>query len=163
VKERPPFALAATFDPPEAVPGLPASVIIRVTRDPDFMEDIALQPLAGLPKGVAVPKLPPIPKGQKEGKVALTLPVKAPLGTVPLTVSGQTKSKGKVYAAVSDPALLVVGAPFALKVEPVPLTLTPGAKAELKIVAVRKAGYQGPIALVVRNLPPNVTAGKAVI
>ncbi len=54
-------------------------------------------------------------------------------------------------------------APFALKVEPSPLKLAPGAKAKLKITAVRKGGYAGPIALEVRNLPANVTAPKTTI
>ncbi|MCC6421709.1 MAG: pre-peptidase C-terminal domain-containing protein [Gemmataceae bacterium] len=54
-------------------------------------------------------------------------------------------------------------APFALKVEPSPLKLAPGAKVKLKITAVRKGGYAGPIALEVRNLPANVTASKTTI
>jgi len=41
--------------------------------------------------------------------------------------------------------------------------LAPGAKAKLKVTAVRKGGYQGPITLEVRNLPANVTAAKGEI
>jgi hypothetical protein len=53
--------------------------------------------------------------------------------------------------------------PFDLKVEPMPLKLTPGGKAKLKVTATRKGGYQGPIDLEVRNLPANVTAPKTSI
>jgi hypothetical protein len=53
--------------------------------------------------------------------------------------------------------------PFDLKVEPTPLKLPVGDKAKLKITATRKAGYQGPINVELRNLPANVTAPKGVI
>jgi hypothetical protein len=34
---------------------------------------------------------------------------------------------------------------------------------KVKVTAVRKGGYKGPINLEVRNLPANVTAGKATL
>jgi hypothetical protein len=58
---------------------------------------------------------------------------------------------------------LVLVNPFELTVSPMPLKLAPGGKAKLTVTAARKAGYQGPIGLELRNLPANVTAPKATI
>ena len=52
---------------------------------------------------------------------------------------------------------------FDLKVEPAALRIPQGGKAKVKITATRKAGYQGPIALELRDLPANVTAPKTTI
>jgi hypothetical protein len=53
--------------------------------------------------------------------------------------------------------------PFDLKVEPGSLKLSQGGKARLKVLATRHAGYQGPIAVEVKNLPANVQAAKGTI
>ncbi len=163
VKERPPFQLTATFDPPQGVPGLPTSLKVTAERDPGFTEEIVLLPPGGLPPNVPAPKLAPIPKGQNEVKVALNLTPKAPLGKFAITISGKGKYKNKEFVVNAAPAPLVLGAPFDLKIEPAALKLAPGAKMKLKILATRKGGYQGPIAVELRNLPANVTAPKATI
>jgi hypothetical protein len=78
-------------------------------------------------------------------------------------LTGKAKlGKGEVSAA-APPLVLILGAPFDLKVEPAMVSLKPGEKAKVKVTAVRKAGYKGPIALDFRNLPANVTAAKASI
>jgi hypothetical protein len=163
VKERPPFTLAAAFEPAQGVPGAPASVLIKAERDPGFAEEIVLLPPAGLPPNVPAPALKPIPKGQSEVKVPLNLTPKAPLGKFAVTFSGKAKFKNKEYVVAAAPATLVLGAPFELKVEPAALTLEPGGKAKLKVIATRKGDYQGPIAVELRNLPAGVTAAKATI
>jgi hypothetical protein len=96
-------------------------------------------------------------------KVPLNLAVKAPLGKFAVTFSGKAKVKNKEYVVAAAPAALVLGAPFTLKVEPTTLALKPGGKAKLKVIATRQAGYQGPIAVELRNLPAGVTAPKATI
>jgi hypothetical protein len=58
---------------------------------------------------------------------------------------------------------LVLALPFDLKVEPAVFKVEAGAKTKMKVLATRKGGYQGPIALELRNLPANVTAPKATI
>jgi hypothetical protein len=163
VKERPPFALTVAFEPAQGVPGTPANVVIKAERDPGFAEDIVLLPPAGLPPNVPPPALKPIPKDQSEVKVPLNLTPKAPLGKFAVTFSGKAKHKNKEYVVAAAPAPLVLTAPFELKVEPASLTLKPGDKAKLKVVATRKGGYQGPIELQLRNLPAGVSAPKAVI
>jgi hypothetical protein len=80
-----------------------------------------------------------------------------------VTFSGKAKFKNKEYVVAAAPATLVLSAPFELKVEPATLTLKPGDKAKLKIVATRTGGYLGPIAVELRNLPAGVTAAKATI
>ena len=47
-----------------------------------------------------------------------------------------------------------------LKVEPATVTLKPGEKAKLKVRALRKGNYQGPIAVELKNLPAQVAAAK---
>ncbi len=64
----------------------------------------------------------------------------------------------------SDVAVAITeAAPFEVLVEGAPLTLTPGGKAKIKIVTARVAGYDGPVAVELRNLPVNVTATRGVI
>jgi hypothetical protein len=162
VKERPPFTLTAAFEPAQGVPGMPVSVLLKAERDPGFAEEIVLLPPTGLPPKLPAPALKPIPKGQSAVKVPLNL-TKAPLGKFAVTFSGKAKFKNKEYVVAAAPATLVLGAPFELKVEPATLTLKPGGTAKLKVVATRKGGYQGPIAVELRNLPAGVTAAKATI
>jgi hypothetical protein len=161
VTEKPPCTLAAKFDAPEYLRGGPANVTITATRDPGFDEEIALN-ATGLPANVA-PALKPIPKGQNEVKVQLNAAANAPLGQFPIVFVGTTKHKGKDFSSNSPPATLILAPPFTLAATPLPLKLAPGDKAVLKVTASRRAGYQGPIAVEVRNLPANVTANKATI
>jgi hypothetical protein len=161
ITEKAPFTLAAKFERPETLRGTAISATITATRAADFTEEIAVT-AAGLPPNVA-PMLKNIVKGQNEVQVQLTPAANAPLGTFPISFTGKTKFQNKDFTFVADPAALVVTLPFELKVEPAPLKLPQGGKSKLKITATRKAGYQGPINVELRNLPANVTAPKAVI
>jgi hypothetical protein len=161
VTEKPPFSLTAKLDLPEVVRGLPATMTVTATRVPGFTEEIALT-ASGLPPTV-VPALKPIPKGMNEVKVTLTPAANAALGPVSVSFAGKTKFNGKDYSATSLPASFPVVLPFELKVAPTPVKVLQGDKVKFKVTAVRKGGYQGPIALEVRNLPANVTAPKAAI
>jgi hypothetical protein len=161
VTGKPPFTLAVQFDTPEQMRGGPAAITVTTTRAAGFTEEIALAPL-GLPPNVA-PTLKTIPKGQNEVKAQVTPAANAALGQFAISVSGKAKFQNKDYVVLAAPTKLVVALPFDLKVEPVPLKVAPGGKEKLKVTAVRKGGYQGPIAVEVRNLPANVTAPKATI
>ncbi|MBI3407885.1 MAG: PPC domain-containing protein [Planctomycetes bacterium] len=163
IRERAPFALAVAVDPPEATPGMPTQVTITVKRDPGFMEEIAFNPPAGLPPNLAAPKIPNIAKDKNELKFSLDVNAKVPLGEFPIFFTGKAKVPNKEFLENTPPFNLLVGSAFELKVEPAVVTLKPGDKAKVKISATRKAGYKGPIALDLRKLPPNVTAGKATI
>jgi hypothetical protein len=162
VTAKPPFRLAARVEPDRTAPGLPVSLVITAQREPGFAEAITLGAPEGLPPNVKPPALKPIPKGQNEVKVPLDLNAKAPLGKYLLTVSGRARHQNKDFLAYARPGAVEVAPPFGLRVEPVPLTLTPGAKARLTVLAVRNR-YDGPINVELRNLPAKVTAGKAVI
>jgi hypothetical protein len=164
VKERPPFTLAIKMDPPEGVPGGKANVIITATRDPGFGEEITLSPPNGLPPTIPAPKaIAAIGKGKTETSFPLDLNAKTPFGEYFVFVTAKTKHQGKEISGAVAPLMLVLGLPFELKVEPAAVSLTPGEKAKVKVSAVRKGGYKGPIALDFRNLPANVAAGKVVI
>jgi hypothetical protein len=163
VRERPPFSLAMAWDQPESYPGAAAKLTILATRNPGFDEIITLDPLGGLPPEVPVPKVPPIPKGKNEVKVDVNLAPKAPRGEYLIVVSGKTKFQNKDFQASSSGAKLLLGLPFSLKVEPAVLQLKQGAKGKLKIDALRKGGYAGPIAVELRKLPAGVSAAKATI
>lgn len=161
VTEKPPFLLTAKLEHAEAVRGLPAALTITAQRGAGFSEEIALA-AAALPPNVA-PGLKNIPKGKNEVQVQLTPAANVPLGTYLVAFTGKAKFHNQDHTVTSPPVSLVVALPFALQIEPATLKLTPGGKAKLKVTAVRKGGYQGPIAVELKNLPTNVTAPKAVI
>jgi hypothetical protein len=161
VTEKAPFTLMAKFEKPEGLRGVAANVTITATRAADFAEEIVLT-AGGVPANVA-PALKNIPKSQNEVQIQLTPAANAAVGNFPITFTGKAKFKNKDFTAYSLEAKLVVVLPFDLKVEPVPFKISQGGKAKLKVTATRKAGYDGPIDLEVRNLPANVAAPKASI
>jgi hypothetical protein len=161
VTPKPPFTLAARFDAPEFLRGGPASVTITATRDPGFAEEIALA-ATGLPKNVTA-ALKAIPKGQNEVKGQLQIAANSAIGQFPITVTGAAKYQGRDFGVSAPAAPLVVAPPFTLAMTPSAVKLAQGAKTRLKVTAARKAGYQGPIGLEIRNLPANVSAGKTTI
>jgi hypothetical protein len=158
---KPPFTLAARFDHAEASPGLPAPVTITATRAAGFLDEIALEPV-GLPPNVA-PALKNIAKRQNEIQVQLNPAANAPLGTFSISFMGKAKFQNRDFSFTVQPISLVVTLPFELHVEPAAVTLPPGGKAKIKVTAVRRAGYQGPVAVELRNLPANVSAAKGTI
>ena len=164
VKEKAPFSLAIKMDPPEGVPGGKANVTVTATREAGFDGDITINVPTGLPATIPAPKaIPAIAKGKTEISFPLDLNAKTPVGEYFVFFTGKAKlGKGEVSAA-APPLMLVLGAPFDLNVEPAMVSLKPGEKAKVKVTAIRKAGYKGPIALDFRNLPANVTAAKASI
>jgi hypothetical protein len=163
VKEKAPFALAMRMEPTEAVPGIATQLIVTVTRDPGFAEEIVLNPPSGLPANVPVPKLAKIAKDKDEVQFKLDVNAKTPLSEYFVFLSGKAKVKDTEFSTSAIPFPMVVGQPFDLKVEPAELDLKAGDKAIVKIMALRKGGYKGPIALELRNLPANVTASKGIM
>jgi hypothetical protein len=164
VREKAPFALVAKLEQNGVVAGLPAELTLSVQREPGFDEEIVLAPPANLPPGVPAPKLPNIAKGQTSLKVKLDINPKVPAGQYLVTFSGKAKHQGKDVNVTALPALLDVGtAPFELTVEPAAVKLEPGEKMKLKITAIRKGGYDGPIALAFKDLPANVNVAAATI
>jgi hypothetical protein len=162
VAEKPPFTLAAKFDQPESLRGGPVGLTITATRAVGFMEDIVLTPPYGLPPNVA-PAMKNIAKGQNDVKIQLNTNPAAPLGEFPIAFVGRGKFQNRDYAVHAAPVSLVLSLPFTLQAELAVLKLAAGGKAKVKVTAVRKAGYQGPIAVELRNLPANVTGSKATI
>ncbi len=163
VKEKAPFTLAIKIDPPEGIPGGKANVTITATRDAGFDEEITLSPPTGLPATIPPPKtVAAIAKGKTESSFPLDLNAKTPIGEYFILVTAKTKHMGKELSGAA-PLMLVLGAPFDLQVEPTVVNLKPGDKAKVKVLAVRRGGYNGPIALDFRNLPANVTGDKASI
>jgi hypothetical protein len=159
VTPKPPFSLAARWERPEAVRGLSNTLLVTATREAGFDGAIALT-AAGLPPGMtASPKA--IPAGQTETAVEVKLTDKAGLGSFAFAVVGRATAGDREATATVLPPPLVVVLPFELKVEPNPVPLEPGGKAELKVTAARKGGYAGPIGLELRNLPAQVTAARA--
>jgi hypothetical protein len=163
VKEKAPFTIAVKMSQPEGVPGIPASITISATRDRGFEGEITINPPANLPPNVAPPKVPNIAKDKSEVTFPLDLNAKAPMGEYAVLFSAKSKLKEGEVATAAMPLDLVLGQPFELKVEPAMLSLKAGDKAKVKVTAVRRGGYKGPIGLEVRKLPANVTGAKASI
>ncbi len=163
VKEKAPFSLTVKLEHPEGAPGLPANVTITATRGPGFAEEIAINPPQNLPPTIPAPKIGSIAKDKTEVKFALDVNAKTPLGDYVLLFSGKAKKDKTDINGDASALVLVVGQPFELKVEAAPVNLAPGAKAKVKVTAMRKAGYKGPIGVELRNLPAKVTAVKGTI
>jgi len=161
ITEKAPATLALKLDQVEQIRGTAVSATVTATREAGFNEEITLTPL-GFPPNVAA-ALKNIPKDQKEVKVQLTPAANSALGQFMISVTGKTKFQNREYTVTASPAKLNLILPFDLKVESVPLKIGLGEKGKIRVTAARKAGYQGPIALEVRNLPANVAAGKATI
>src|SRR5262249_47370136 len=151
--------LEAKFAPPEGVRTIASPLTVTATRNAGFAEDIALTVLALPPNVTAAAK--PIAKGTNEIQFPITAAANVPLAPFPIIVTGKAKAQNREFA-VTTMATLTLVLPFELKVT-APPPLKPGDKAKLKITATRKAGYNGPIDLEVKNLPANVTAPKVQI
>jgi hypothetical protein len=161
VTPKPPFTLAARYDPSEAVRTLSTKLIVTATRDAGFDGAITLA-AAGLPPNVGA-TAPAIAQGQTEAAIELKVGDKAGLGSFAYSVVGRADHQGRHYASTLLPPPLAVVLPFELKVEPNPVALDQGGQTKLTVTAVRKGGYAGPIHLELRNLPAQVKAGKATI
>jgi hypothetical protein len=161
VTEKAPFRLAVRTEHAEAARGTPAPLTVTAYRSPGFTEEIALAPV-GLPPNVA-PALKNIPKGQNEVKVQLNAALNATLGRFPISLTGKAKFQNREFDATAEPVDLVLALPFDLKVEPAAVKLTAGGKAMVKVTAVRRGGYAGPVALELRNLPAGVMAAKGTV
>jgi hypothetical protein len=114
-----------------------------------------------LPSGVTAPKAK-IPAGQSSVEVELKANFEAALGDkvdayAQATVGGKQVTSSCFTVGVgssgSTPAL-------ELRVEPAAIKLPPGGTAKVKVTAVRK-GYDGPIAVELKNLPLEVDASRA--
>ncbi len=163
VTAKAPFSLAVKMNPPDGVPGTKATITITATRTKDFTQDITILPPLNLPPNVPAPKIPAIAKGKNEVSFPLDLNAKAPMGDYAVLFAAKSKLKDGEVTTAAPPLNLVLGPPFALTVEPAEVALKPGAKAKIKVIATRRGGYKGPIAIDVRKLPANVTGAKATI
>jgi hypothetical protein len=160
VTERAPFTLSAHVDRPMAVRGLPLAITLRATRTSGFSDEIAISPVA-LPQNVTA-AVKSIPKGQDEVQIQLSPAANAPLGQFAIGFAGKAKFQNKEFNVISHPIYLELALPFELAVEPQQVRVVQGGKAQIRVMATRRA-YQGPIAVEIRSLPANVTAAKATI
>jgi hypothetical protein len=161
VTPKPPFALAALWERPEAVRGLSNTLVVVATRDAGFDGEIVLTTV-GLPPGV--PALArSIPAGKAEAAIEIKLSEGAVMGSFSFSIVGRGRQDGRELSATLQPPPLLVGPPFELRVAPNPVPLETGGAAILHVTAVRKGGYAGPIELELRNPPAQVAAGKATI
>lgn len=159
VLPRPPFQLAARFDPPEAVRGLTTNLIVEAKRDEGFDDSIAVS-VAGLPPNVTS-ESQTIAAGKTDARLILKLGERSALGTYAFTLMGRSTRGGTPVVATVVPPSLIVAPPFELQTAPNPVAIAPSEKAKLTVSAVRRGGYDGPITLELRNLPAQVSAGKS--
>jgi hypothetical protein len=162
VTQKPPFTLAAHFDRAEGIRGQPIPLTIRATRVPGFTGEISLSAV-GLPSKSISAAIKNIPSGHGEVKGQLNAAVNAGLGSFPVGFTGKTNFQGRDFSVTTQPILLVLVPPFDLHIDAIPVKLLPGGKAKIKVTATRNGGYQGAIALEVRNLPALITGAKTTI
>jgi len=148
------FQLAAG---PIEYPPLFGQTVFKVTakRLNNFPDAIALA-VEGLPQGFQA-KVQPIAQGKADADIMLTGPTELPEGEHKITVKGsgtfqnqpKTVTLANVPLKIVKPLDVAVAAPF---------TIAPGGKQKLKVVATRRGGEQGEIAIELTNLPAGVTA-----
>lgn len=160
VTEKAPFAMTVHAKQTECYPGGPFPLLVSVARGPGFTEEVSLA-VVNLPPTVT-PALKNIAKGKSDGEMQLNATPKVALGSSVLYLAAKGKYQNSEYTALA-PFPFAVALPFELKAEPAALKLKPGDKAKLKVHAVRKGGYQGPIAIELKNLPAQVASPKATI
>lgn len=156
----PPFELKADPSPLKLAPGGKAKLTLTATRK-GYTGPIELE-VRNLPANVTAPKVT-IAMGQNAADLEVVAAPNAAAGDkADVHVVGTATAAGNQQVTSPNLVVSVQAAPFDLAVEPAALKLTQGAKVKLKVTAARKT-YQGPIAVELRNLPANVTAGKALI
>jgi hypothetical protein len=161
VTDKPLFVLTPKLANPDVLRGTPANITISATKGMGFDDAITITAV-GLPPNVTA-ALKPLPKGSNDIQLQITAAANAPLGTFNVMFRGAAKAGGKDFAYYSAPLALSIALPFEVKVDPALLSLKPGAKGKVKVTAVRKGGFKGPIEVELKNLPANVTAPKTPI
>lgn len=117
--------------------------------------------LRNLPPEVTV-KSVLIPKGQTSATLEFTAGDKAALGDRGgIAIVGVAVERKKLAVPLAGLGTRIQE-PFSLVLQPASIQLKEGDKAKLKVKAVRRT-YQGPIAMAVKNLPGQVTAGKVTL
>jgi hypothetical protein len=159
-----PFELKAEPLPFKIAQGGKAKLKVTATRKAKYEGAIDLE-IRNLPANVTAPKAT-IAMGQTAVEIEVTAAANAGVADkADVNLLGTAPGAGNQQAATPNFTVSVQAAApatFELKAEGAPLKITQGGKAKLKVTAVRK-GYQGPIAIELKNLPANVTAPKATI
>ncbi len=136
--------------------GSTATVKVQATRK-SYQGPIAVE-MRNLPVGVRAGKAT-VPAGKNEAEIELTAADTAPAARAEALAIG---SADREQAPSSPLTILVQAGLFELKMEPAVVRVNNGGKAKVKVQALRK-GYQGPISVMVRNLPMAITAAKTTI
>ena len=161
VTDKPIFVLTPKLGSPDVLRGMPVTIKIAAAKAMGFDDAITITAV-GLPPNVTA-ALKPLPKGSNEIELQITAAVNAPIGSFNVMFRGAAKSGAKDFAYYSAPVALNIALPFDVKVEPALLSLKPGAKAKVKVTAVRRGSFKGAIDVELKNLPANVTAPKTPI
>jgi hypothetical protein len=163
VLEAAPFAIKVEPARLKIEQGEKTTVRILAERKANYEDPIAVE-LLNLPGQVTATK-GIIAKGQTSIELQVTSALNAVTGAkTDVYALGAGGGSDKPQSTSSSLALIVTpGFLFDLKADASEFKLTQGGKAKLKIAAERKNGYDGPIAVELRNLPTNVTAPVVVI
>src|SRR5207253_5112019 len=135
VLPKPPFQIAARFEPPEAVRGLTTTLVVTANRDPGFEGPIAVS-TAGLPANVTAAGQT-IESGATEARLIVKLNERAAMGSYAFTLLGRATANDHPVVAMVLPPPLTVVRPFELKAEPNPLVIEQGEQARLTVSAAR--------------------------
>ncbi|MER3417082.1 MAG: hypothetical protein C4297_12845 [Gemmataceae bacterium] len=160
------FHIAVTYRTPEGVRGLAVPVQVHVQRATGFDGEIRLEVRGPSPLPGQQPVLPPvtatIAAKQNQATIQLQPTLQAPLGALPVAFVARAAAGGQAHVSARLAPLNLV-LPFDLAVEPDQIALEPGGKAKLRVRALRKGGYQGPIVLALEKLPDKVSASQVTL
>ncbi len=162
---QPDFRIAVTPDNPRVGRGGNTVLTVTVSRIDGFNGPLRFS-FPNLPKDFSVSPAILAPN-QTQDLITLTAPANAPLGYLPITVTGIGAIQGKRVERTAQPNpiyLTVMKTPkFLLEIIQVNGTVIQSKSMDLNIKAIRNDGIVAPIALSVIGLPPRVTASKSTI
>lgn len=155
----PPFTLAADADIKVPYEGgrLPLKI---VAPRRDYKGPIALQ-FRGLPAGITIAQ-PKVPSGAPGAELELVAQPGLPHSINTVQAFGVAEWASNRQAVSPAFKVLVEGPPILARVEPALVSLVQGSTGRSKLDIVRK-GYDGPVEVELRNLPPEVTVKPVLI
>ena len=149
----------------------------RISRGGTLMTTVSVARLDGfngalrfyspdLPKGFIVSPTILYP-GQNQAVLTITAPPDAPLGLHPFSIVGVGAIGGQRIESTGSPKGILLTVmdtpPFTLTFADVDLRVVHNKSTSFHVIANRRDGFNGPIALSMQGIPPRITGGKATI
>lgn len=155
------FTLSARVDAPAVAHYASTPIVVEVSREKFFDEAVTLA-LENVPANVEV-KVAPIAMGQSSVRFDVASNAKSALGRFPILLSGTATNAGRTVRVYAAPLILDIRPAVGLTTAEQEVKIAPGGTVSLGVRGDRLAGYNGPVALTLVNLPAGVSADAAIL